>query len=113
MSATNYTLRFTLDSASGLKKADTFGKSDPYCIVKVNGEQQCTSTVMKKTLDPVWDEDFTVNLNDITQTNLTLELHGKFRFLLPHNLFSHKCNPAVSNNAYPLQPVLIIKITTH
>ena len=77
MSIPTYTLNFTLDSASGLKKADTFGKSDPYCIVKVNGEKQCMSKVIKKTLDPVWGEDFTIKFNNIAQTTVTLELHGK------------------------------------
>ena len=82
MSSENYTLKFNLDSASGLKKADAFGKSDPYCIVKVNGEKQCTSKVVKKSLDPEWGESFTVQFNDIANTVLSLELHGKFIFLI-------------------------------
>lgn len=41
-------LKFTLESASNLTKADLFGKSDPYCIIKVNGKEQGQSNVVKK-----------------------------------------------------------------
>ena len=72
-------LKFTLESASNLTKADLFGKSDPYCIIKVNGKEQGQSNVVKKSLDPSWGEDFVVAFDDfshdMTQTIITLEVY--------------------------------------
>ena len=48
-------------SAAGLAKADTFGKSDPFCVVTWCGAKCHTTEVIKKTLDPVWSNE-TVNL---------------------------------------------------
>jgi hypothetical protein len=54
-------LKIHLHSASGLRKADgIFGKSDPYVKVKFNGKDIGKSKVIKKTLDPVWDEQLEV-----------------------------------------------------
>lgn len=49
-------------SASGLKKADFFGKSDPYVVFSVNDKVIGQSKTLKKTLQPKWDEkkDFVV-----------------------------------------------------
>lgn len=41
--------------AKNLPKKDLFGKSDPYCIVKVGGTSKKTK-IIKKTLDPYWWE---------------------------------------------------------
>ena len=49
-------LKVYLKSASGLKAADLNGKSDPYVIV-CSGKHQKKSKVIKKNLDPVWDEE--------------------------------------------------------
>jgi Leucine-rich repeat (LRR) protein len=43
-------------SASGLKKADFFGKSDPYVEFSVNDVVIGQSKTIKKTLNPKWDE---------------------------------------------------------
>jgi Ca2+-dependent lipid-binding protein len=41
--------------------ADKTGTSDPYVVFTVNGERLFKSTVVKKTLDPVWkNESFVV-----------------------------------------------------
>lgn len=55
----------TVVSASGLKNADMFGKSDPYCVVELESKtkgkkisKRQTKTV-KDNLDPVWNKEFT------------------------------------------------------
>ena len=46
-----------IHSAKGLKKADgMFGKSDPYVKIFSNNKLVGKTKVIKKTLDPVWDE---------------------------------------------------------
>lgn len=56
-------LNVILHRAEGLKKADIFGKSDPYVKVKVNpfsvgrGQEHRTRTI-KNTLDPEWEDSF-------------------------------------------------------
>ena len=49
-------LACTIVSAEGLAKADTFGKSDPFVKVLVNGAPSVRTQVIKKTLSPVWNE---------------------------------------------------------
>ena len=53
-----YEMNITLESASGLKAADSNGKSDPFIKFKLNRKTQQSKTV-KRTVDPVWNEDFT------------------------------------------------------
>ncbi|XP_044168407.1 dysferlin-like [Acropora millepora] len=49
-------LKVTVQKASGLPDVDTFGKSDPFVIIKFQGNEQKTE-VQKDTLDPVWNQD--------------------------------------------------------
>jgi len=49
-------LKVTVQTASGLPDVDTFGKSDPFVIIKFQGNEQKTE-VQKDTLDPVWNQD--------------------------------------------------------
>ena len=70
-------LKFKVVSASGLKKADTFGKSDPYCVVFSGEARVGKTTVQKKTLDPEWNADFELifeenDEGDINANNETL-----------------------------------------
>jgi hypothetical protein len=49
--------------ARGLAKMDTFGKSDPYAILRLVGSQATFKTaVIKNTLTPVWNEQFHFSL---------------------------------------------------
>jgi tellurium resistance protein TerZ len=47
-------------SASGLRAADWNGKSDPYCLVELNGQpsSQVRTSTKNKTLSPTWNETF-------------------------------------------------------
>merc|ERR1712054_221615 len=65
--------------AEGLKKADIFGKSDPYVKVKVNpftvgrGQEYQTATI-KNTLDPEWEESFSFFLTGRARADGHLQL---------------------------------------
>ncbi|KAG0376130.1 hypothetical protein BGX24_008240 [Mortierella sp. AD032] len=47
-------------AADGLYKRDVFRLPDPFAVVTVDGDQTHTTTVMKKTLNPYWNESFNV-----------------------------------------------------
>ncbi|CAK0873360.1 unnamed protein product [Prorocentrum cordatum] len=51
-------LRVSVVSAKGLRNADWFGKSDPYCICEVPGSLQSrfTTDVVDDCLEPVWNK---------------------------------------------------------
>jgi len=52
-------VKLTIVSAKGLRKADWFGLSDPYCTVRIQQrpEQKYRTPVHAKTLDPVWNHE--------------------------------------------------------
>ncbi len=41
---------------------DVVGFSDPFCEVRVSNERKFTTSIKKKTLNPVWDEWVTMQL---------------------------------------------------
>jgi len=47
-------LMVTIVSASGLAKADRFGKSDPMCVLEFMGQEIGSTDVCDNTMDPVW-----------------------------------------------------------
>ncbi|KAE8440784.1 hypothetical protein EG329_006584 [Mollisiaceae sp. DMI_Dod_QoI] len=51
-------LRIHVIAADGLYKRDSFSFPDPFAIVTIGGEQTKTTTVVKKTLNPYWNEAF-------------------------------------------------------
>ncbi|ORY96177.1 hypothetical protein BCR43DRAFT_491214 [Syncephalastrum racemosum] len=59
------TVRLTVIAADGLVKKDLFFKlPDPFAVVTVDGEQTHTTTVMKKTLNPYWNETFDLDVTN-------------------------------------------------
>jgi len=69
------TFKVLLKSAHGLKAADGRGKSDPYATFTLGTTFQY-STVVPKTVDPVWDETFVYQqtVRDIRENPLMIEL---------------------------------------
>ncbi|KAG0091821.1 hypothetical protein BGZ92_011588 [Podila epicladia] len=63
-SLTKRTIRLTVIAADGLYKRDVFRLPDPFAVVTVDGDQTHTTTVMKKTLNPYWNESFEVNVTN-------------------------------------------------
>ena len=46
---------------------DTRGKADPYCVIKFGNEEHYT-TIQYDTLDPVWNQTFVFEVDNIPQT---------------------------------------------
>jgi E3 ubiquitin-protein ligase NEDD4 len=51
-------LRLTIIAADGLYKRDVFRFPDPFAVATLGGEQTKTTTVIKRTLNPYWNETF-------------------------------------------------------
>lgn len=48
----------TIISASGLYKKEVFRLPDPFAVVTIDGEQTHSTAVIRKTLNPYWNESF-------------------------------------------------------
>ncbi|KAL3435257.1 E3 ubiquitin-protein ligase RSP5 [Aspergillus tetrazonus] len=57
-------LRVTIIAADGLYKRDVFRLPDPFAVATVGGEQTHTTSVIKKTLNPYWNEMFDLRVNE-------------------------------------------------
>ena len=60
----SYVLHVRVVEARDIAKMDTFGKSDPYIILQMGGQQKKT-TVKQNTQSPHWNESFTFNVTDM------------------------------------------------
>ncbi|KAI8818834.1 uncharacterized protein EV422DRAFT_569490 [Fimicolochytrium jonesii] len=58
------TVKITVVAADGLYKKDIFRLPDPFAVITVDGEQTHTTSPVKRTLNPYWNESF-----DISVTN--------------------------------------------
>ncbi len=66
-------LLVTINGARNLRKADTFGKSDPFVVLTLT-EQTFQTKVIPKTLDPTWNESFEILIHDPAVQQLELEV---------------------------------------
>lgn len=57
-------LRLTIIAADGLYKRDVFRFPDPFAVATVDGEQTRPTSVIKKTLNPYWNEVFDLRVNE-------------------------------------------------
>ncbi|PBP18622.1 HECT-domain-containing protein [Diplocarpon rosae] len=57
-------LRLTIIAADGLYKRDVFRFPDPFAVATLGGEQTKTTTVIKRTLNPYWNESFDLRANE-------------------------------------------------
>ncbi|KIN06583.1 hypothetical protein OIDMADRAFT_190940 [Oidiodendron maius Zn] len=57
-------LRLTIIAADGLYKRDVFRFPDPFAVATLGGEQTKTTNVIKKTLNPYWNESFDLRANE-------------------------------------------------
>ena len=55
-------VKLRLMEARDVKKADTFGKSDPYCIVHWRGREIFRTETINKTLNPKWEDGESIEL---------------------------------------------------
>jgi C2 domain len=49
-------------AADGLAKRDVFRLPDPFAVITVDSEQTHTTSVIKKTLNPYWNEVFDMSV---------------------------------------------------
>ena len=68
-------LRVELTEARNLPAADRSGYSDPYCVFILNGERVFKSKVVKKTLNPTFDEKFEVTIPSRTAADFVMEVY--------------------------------------
>ena len=52
---------------------------DPFAIVTVDGEQTHTTSVIKKTLNPYWNDSFDVSVNDASVVAVQIFDQKKFK----------------------------------
>ncbi|KAI1616890.1 E3 ubiquitin-protein ligase hula [Exophiala viscosa] len=57
-------LRVTIIAADGLYKRDVFRFPDPFAVATISGEQTKTTSVIRKTLNPYWNESFDMRVTE-------------------------------------------------
>lgn len=67
-------LQLSIISASGLRSADSGGSSDPYVEAIVDGTQVFRSQTVKKSLNPEWNENCSINVPSRTRSEIRLEV---------------------------------------
>ncbi|PHH68181.1 hypothetical protein CDD82_752 [Ophiocordyceps australis] len=68
-------LRVDVLDGTDLPSADRNGKSDPYCRFELNGQEVYKTKVQKKTLSPVWNEFFEVNVPSRTAAKFVVNVY--------------------------------------
>ncbi|KAK7064548.1 C2 domain-containing protein [Favolaschia claudopus] len=68
-------LRVDLLDATGLRAVDRGGKSDPFGSFSLNGQKVFKSQTKKKTLTPVWNENFTVQVPSRVAADFFVEIY--------------------------------------
>ncbi|XP_046557258.1 LOW QUALITY PROTEIN: rasGAP-activating-like protein 1 [Haliotis rubra] len=56
------TLYLRISEAKNLLSKDLNGKSDPYCVLKVDNEVIARTVTVYKSLEPLWGEEFTLHM---------------------------------------------------
>ncbi|KAI9778700.1 MAG: hypothetical protein M1839_007931 [Geoglossum umbratile] len=69
------TLRVSIRDGQDLPAADRSGKSDPYCKFELNGKDVYKTKTIKKTLNPVWNEDFEVPIPSRTAAKFKVRVY--------------------------------------
>ncbi|KAJ3867740.1 hypothetical protein EV359DRAFT_78243 [Lentinula novae-zelandiae] len=72
-------IRVTVVAADGLSKRDVFRLPDPFAVITVDAEQTHTTSVMKKTLNPYWNESFDITVKDSSVLAVQIFDQRKFK----------------------------------
>ena len=102
-------LHVNIIEAKDIEKMDTIGNSDPYVILQLGNGPEFKTTVKKNTLTPVWKEQFSLPITDMTG-NLKLLMKDKDvaaddkMATLEISLNSLKYNEVV-DQWYPMAPI--------
>ncbi|KAJ7071483.1 C2 domain-containing protein [Mycena amicta] len=68
------TLRVDLLDGSDIRGVDRSGKSDPFAVFSLDGSKVFKSQTKKKTLAPVWNENFTVSVPSRVAGDFSVEI---------------------------------------
>ncbi|KAI5851685.1 C2 domain-containing protein [Morchella snyderi] len=68
------TVRVDILDAANLPSADRNGKSDPFCVFKLDDKEIHKTKVQKKTLHPAWNEVFETKVTSRTAANFAVEI---------------------------------------
>ncbi|KAH8554240.1 hypothetical protein BGW37DRAFT_483956 [Umbelopsis sp. PMI_123] len=79
MAANTRTVRVTVIAADSLYKKDLFTLPDPIAVLTIDGEQTHKTNVMKKTLNPYWNESFDVQVSNQSVINVQVFDQKKFK----------------------------------
>ncbi|EDR11266.1 uncharacterized protein LACBIDRAFT_247319, partial [Laccaria bicolor S238N-H82] len=66
-------------AADGLSKRDVFRLPDPFAVITVDAEQTHTTSVIKKTLNPYWNESFDITVKDSSVVAVQIFDQRKFK----------------------------------
>lgn len=66
-------------AADALYKRDVFRLPDPFAVITVDGAQTKSTSVIRKTLNPYWNESFDVNVNPNSILAIQIFDHKKFK----------------------------------
>ncbi|QRW27304.1 HECT-domain (ubiquitin-transferase) [Rhizoctonia solani] len=72
-------IRITVVAADGLAKREVFRLPDPFAVITVDSEQTHTTSVIKKTLNPYWNENFDVTVKDSSVVAIQVFDQRKFK----------------------------------
>ncbi|KAG5645003.1 hypothetical protein DXG03_007280 [Asterophora parasitica] len=72
-------IRVTVVAADGLSKRDVFRLPDPFAVITVDAEQTHTTSVIKKTLNPYWNESFDITVKESSVVAVQIFDQRKFK----------------------------------
>ncbi|THH19669.1 hypothetical protein EUX98_g8726 [Antrodiella citrinella] len=70
---------FVVVAADGLSKREVFRLPDPFAVITVDAEQTHTTSVIKKTLNPYWNESFDITVKDSSVIAVQIFDQKKFK----------------------------------
>jgi len=89
------TLTMLIAKARKVDAADLNGKSDPYIKIVVDGKEIKKTSIKKRTLNPVWNETFAVEIDGETFKKIDLELFDWDKFSKDDSLGTVTLTPQI------------------
>ncbi|KAF8626062.1 hypothetical protein AX15_005098 [Amanita polypyramis BW_CC] len=72
-------IRITVVAADGLSKREVFRLPDPFAVITADAEQTHTTSVIRKTLNPYWNESFDINVKESSVIAVQIFDQRKFK----------------------------------
>ncbi|KAL1923673.1 uncharacterized protein VTP21DRAFT_8653 [Calcarisporiella thermophila] len=88
-------VRLTVIAADGLYKRDVFRLPDPFAVVTVDGEQTRTTSAIRKTLNPYWNQSFDLQVSN--QSVIAIQIFDQKKFKKKDQGFLGVINIQVGN----------------